>query len=419
MNDRDFLQSIIDTGNGNITLPFGNYSIDRPLVLTKNVNIDGGFCTIINQNINQRTTPQAIFTLTGNIKKIGTCQGNAGDSFINAQLTETLSTGDIICTQADYSTRNISVVSSISDKILLDRPLTIDTNNILYRMVPVRNITVKNFNIDFNGKYGHGVYAKYCYNVNVQNINAKNLGSKVVLLESSANCRVKDIDCDYAFDVKGDGGCGYVARLSVCNDCTVDNVTGSRVRHVVDLSGSNRNIVRNCTGYNNFSADFLTHSNGCKENTFEFNKSVSNQTAAYSITPALGDLNNRIIGGSVYNSRFIYQEQNSTTIIKDVYVKSQEKYTLTGAGITIFDGCYFDCYYTLISGLLTGTSIIFNNCRFKLNKTYCLASNNTGKIIFNNCYLECTTQGKMIRTTPQNLLEFNNCTFVNCNQTSL
>ena len=415
-NDYSFLQSLINSSIGSVTIPYGTYSIDRPLVLTKNVNIDGGFSTIINQNINPRTTTDAIFNLMGSIKKIGTCKGLKGSSFITAQLSDNLLPGDLICTQVDYPARNIAVVVSISDKIFLDRPLTVDTNDILYKISPVRDITVKNFNIDFNGKYGHGIYAKYCYNVNIQNINAKNLGSKVVLLESSANCRVRDINCDYAFDVKGDGGCGYVVRLSVCNDCSVEQVIGSRVRHVVDLSGSNRNIIRNCEGYNNYSADFLTHSNGCKENSFEYNKTLSNQTAGYSFTTKSGDNGNRIIGGSVYNSPFIYQDQDSSTIIKNVYINSQEKYTLTNQGIINFQNCDFDCNYTLISGLKSGSIINFNGCSFKMNNPYSLGSNNLGIINFYNCRFEATVDGKMIRTTPQSLVRFNNnCLFINCN----
>lgn len=418
MNDREFIQNLISLStNNNVVIPNGIYNIDKPILLNKSINVDFSNSTIINQNTSARNTADAIFLISGSIKQVGSCQGKYGSTSIVVNLKEQIVAGDIICTQADYTTRNISTVVSINGtNLILDRPLSIDCGSNLYKISPIRDISIGNINVDFNRKYGHGVYARFAHNLTIHNINAKNLGSKCILLESSDNCKIKDINCEYGFDVSGDGGCGYVTRLSVCNDCIVENVRGSRVRHVVDLSGSNRNIVRNCIGFNNFSADFLTHGNNSRYNSFEGNTTFSNQTAAYSFTTKSGDTNNRIISGTVNNSVILYQIQDGSTTVKDLYVSSQEKYSITCQGNTVFDNCIFDCWYTLITSIATTSVVMFNNCKFLMNNPYSLASNNLGTIIFNNCTFISSLSGKMIRNSN---VRFNSCQFVNCSESSL
>ncbi|MFC0235491.1 hypothetical protein [Fictibacillus phosphorivorans] len=390
------IQRAIDSGASIIYLPNRTINMASTVTGRSNLKIIGSPGTkIINQIPDALGTTKSLFWATGSSVLVGTTTAELtqGKNTVNVSTVSGLAVGDVICFNGDFLGRNISIIDAISGTTLtLDRPAanTIASGSNFHKITPVKDFTVENIHINFNGKYGFGVHVDYGQNCSIKNIKSENIGSRVAQFTRTFDSIISNVSCIKGFS-NSDGGHSYLVRLSVTNDCVVEKAIGSRLRHVVDLSGASRNTVRDCEGYYNASSDFLTHANGAKNNLFINNKSISNQTSAYSFSPYSnafgtgGDTGNMVKGGYVEGSPIIYWDQDGSNIIEGVTYKVVNAYGITYNGTFNFKQCHFILDYTLVNAQTTDTFLNFENCTFEGNVIRGLASlgTNINKVEFN------------------------------------
>lgn len=376
------LQAIIDSissTGGTLIIPSGKILLTGVVIKSDNISIigSGNSTNIINGINDLRGTDSSLFLFKKDdyLTEITTLSDNLSSTSKTITVTDAtgLSIDDIISfNDGTYASRNISIIRQISGStITLDRGVS---NNCLsgskvYKMNTIKNCRIGNFYIDFNGKYGYGVFVYGGQNILVDNIYSKNIGSKVVQFSSTFDSHIENVSCDYGFDVADAGGHSYLIRLAVSNDVSIKNCKGFSLRHVVDCTSSSRNFISDCEGYDCFSSDFLTHGNNCKYNIYTDCKSITNQTSAYSFDEANGDTQNSVIGGYVEGSSLLYRDQLGTTSITGLTVRSSNsQYTIPYGGVHTYKNCHFICDYPLISGILSdGIKIRFINCSFDVS----------------------------------------------------
>lgn len=377
----------------------GKYLIAAQTNIGKSrITVDVNNAEILNGIPDPRGTTVSLFAAAGSVSSVTTTSVSytPGDRTISVASAVGLSVGDVVAFQGDVSTRNLSVIVEIVGTVLtLDRPFSnpITGGNTVYKVMPIVNTSVINARISFNGLYGYGVWITYGKNCRVENIRAKDIGSKVVQFSGSVDCEISNVDCDKGFDVAGDGGHSYVVRVATSNDITISGVSGSSVRHVVDFSGASRNVATNCRGRYNYSADFLTHSNNCKDNRFIDCESLFNRTCAYAFDPANGDTGNSAQGGHVEGSSLLIFTQDGSNSFGRITIKTTgNPYIIPiNSGIVTLSEC------TLIIAVgsclppnLTDSSIVsFRSCRIVAN-IYRAIGNFTGapRVRFLDCDFE-------------------------------
>lgn len=390
------IQRAIDSGASTVFLPNETINISSTVTGRSNLAVVGGPNTkIINNIASPLGTTVSLFEAKGSSTVVGTISSELtkGKNTVNVSSVANIAVGDVICFNGDFLGRNIAIIDSIvGSTITLDRTATntITVGSEVHKVTTIKNFSVENLQIDFNGKYGFGVHVDYGQNCSIKNIKSENIGSRVVQFTRTFDSIISGVSCIKGFS-NSDGGHSYLVRLSVSNDCVVEKAIGSRLRHVVDLSGSSRNTVRDCEGYFNASSDFLTHANGAKDNQFLNNKSIGNRTSAYSFSPysneygSGGDTGNIVKGGYVEGAPIIYWNQDGSNIIEGVTYKVANAYGITFNGIFNFKNCHFILDYTLVNAQTSDTILNFENCTIEGNVIRGLASlgSNTSKVEFN------------------------------------
>lgn len=421
-------QAAVDSlGNvgGTVFAPAGEYAMKSGVLITKN-NIYIEFspaASIRNEIVGDRNTYTALFEFRGSMASYGLLANDfkVDTNVVVLDKVDGLSIGDTLGFYGDFSARNISKIVSINvstKAVTLDRKASNEvlTGRTVHKINPIKNSGVKSLNVDFNGKYGYGTRLDKAMDCFIKDVRSNNVGNMVVHVTGSIDSIVDNVSCYDGFDVADGGGHSYVVRVAVSNDIKVNNIFGSNLRHVVDITGGSRNTVSNCEGRNNPSADFLTHSNNSKDNVWINNNSYDNGTAAYAFDPSNGDTGNKVIGGYIENSIICYHTQDGTNTFESIRFKSGTKYPITGHNPNfVLNKCYFETDYPLIAVTTGISNITFNDCVFKTNglRAICSLPNTqvtSNVITFNNCVIEVFADTYVFEYGDGTLLKFRDCT---------
>lgn len=414
---------------GILQLLSGTYLVNSESTLSSYITIRGNGNTIIKNGISSALgTLDAIFKAddVGRVTNSGTitAEMTEGKLTITVSNIGNFAIDDVICIYSGKYT-NFSIVNTVTvgtSTLTLDRPAvyTGTSGSTIYKVNTYKNIVIENLHIDFNGtriapRYGYGFLGYFCQNCHIRNITANDIGSKVVEFYSSLDCKVSNITANYATNIT-DGGHGYLCRISLGNDCIVENCTGQDLRHLEDCSGSSRCIIRDCTATNCLYGAFLTHSNSAKKNLFINNKVLGG--VGYFIGANSGDTDNVIEGGYLENAVFIRYPQTKTTKITNVTYTSFAsggQYGLQDSGTFIISNCNFTLGYPLISWHMKSTSAnyTFINCTFNVNVIRGIANLTSDSyattIRFINCVIDSSDYAGRIIDGRDTTIIFDNC----------
>lgn len=434
----------IKTLGGGVLELRGTFVLTHPVFINfSHITVDGGGTSKIINRFGQavidagvprlyRSTSDAMFSIAGRLVAAGNITENILEHSNKLKIDDPLlySVGDKVSMLGDRLryTRNLSIITNIdvgTKTITLDRPITnevaastVDRVSPLTKVIPVGNVHITGFDVDFNGteaepRYGYFVLGSAMYASSVTNITGKNIASKVVEFSRCFDCDIDNVKVIRGVDNLDTGGHGYAVRLAMCNDVHVNRVKATYCRHTVDLSGSSRNTISNCSSYFATSASYLGHMNGCKNNIFTNNIAAWGTVAAYSFKTDSGDTGNIVDGGYVVNETVIYMEQDNSNVIKNlVIINGGGGYILESAGEASLDGCTIISNSPLLSGFLKG-KLRFNNCDFRLTGYRSLGNilNNNGKILeFNNCVFDIDSPNTVLETRVSDVdITLNKC----------
>jgi hypothetical protein len=406
----------------------GVFKLNTPVTgISSNLTITGkGVSKIVNGISSVRGTTDALFSGSGTLTDAGTITANLVEKSNSATVSTpaNFAVGDVVCFYGDYSGRNISVVISIAGSVLsLDRSVSygISSGATIYKMTPLRNTVIGDFDIDFNGttaspRYGFGVTLSGAKDCRIQNINSSFIGSKVAQLDTSVDCTISNVNSTFGTDLAGTGGHSYVIRLAVCNDCLVEKCVGNYVRHTVDLASASHNLVTNCQANSNYNVSFMTHGNDCRYNIFKDCISDRSTAGGFTFTSSSGDTNNIIDGCSSENEGFFYHDDDGSTTVSNMVFRNTNKYMLTNNGKMIFKDCTFYASYPMIAYQTTDTDFTFMNCKFVLSAVRALGAlydnTSTIRLTFINCDIDCSLYeaNTLFEGGSNTYLTFMNCT---------
>lgn len=319
-------------------------------------------------------------------------------------------------------------VLSISGNVLtLDRtcPYIRDIGSTVYAFNETNNVHIHDLNIDFNGtesniRWGYGVLGQGGQSNRIENINGQYIGSKMVQLSKDVDSVIKNLNGFIGTDNLDTGGHGYVLRLASGTDsCYVENVTGTKVRHVTDVSGAHRNRFFKCKGVLTDGVAHLTHGSSSYDNRW-LDCDADYCSAAYHSWD--GDTFTQFIGGDV-KGRLTNASVNydATVVVRGQIVTnpagiSSEKLNLsnlvvtfsagqttsmfrysgtTSASITVKDSIFNFKSDSINNALIwaSGTgavNLLLENCKINVEKIGAFATiNSLSKITLKNCELVC------------------------------
>ncbi|AIZ45749.1 hypothetical protein QR90_12715 [Deinococcus radiopugnans] len=247
----------------------------------------------------------------------------------------------------DFTTRYHAQVESVSgDTVQLDAPTPdpIPRGSTVVQWRHILNFKVDIPTMDFNGKYGFGVLVYNLFNGLVHIGEGRNCGNRVGELSQCYKTRLIIDNAPYGFDVEGDGGHSYVARVSVSKGCLV-TASGSSMRHIVDFSGGSGNIALDCRGTRSLSADVLTHGNGARNNNIiNLVSRGVRSSGAISFDPDNGDTGDQVIGGSIDGVPY-YRAQRGQNTLKGQLIRLTDRYGFPHPGLQIVENAHIVSLY--------------------------------------------------------------------------
>ena len=323
-------------------------------------------------------------------------------------------------------------VLSISGNVLtLDRtcPYIRDIGSTVYAFNETNNVHIHDLNIDFNGtesniRWGYGVLGQGGQSNRIENINGQYIGSKMVQLSKDVDSVIKNLNGFIGTDNLDTGGHGYVLRLASGTDsCYVENVTGTKVRHVTDVAGAHRNRFFNCKGILTDGVAHLTHGSGSYDNRWLDCDSEYSSAAYHSWD---GDTFTQFIGGDV-KGRLTNTSVNyaPSVVLRGQVVTNPAGYS--GAKLFLEDlTCTFTAGQSSSMFRYSGTGgaeIRIKNSKFRIEadaaNTCLIYANGTGavNITFEDCEFDVKKIGAFISMNAASKVTFKNCKLV-CDETT-
>ncbi|MGQ1358367.1 hypothetical protein ACT414_18385 (plasmid) [Acinetobacter baumannii] len=436
-----FRSAVLAAGvGGKVAFDDGDYLLTQPTNILSGQEIFGtGKTTLIN-GFDRTAFPRGTvaglmqwgFSLDGlgtqtTIYSIGTL-ATATTMFTNtlvlaADPPSSLKVGSII--NLHYFCARVLAISG--NTLTLDRtcPYIRDIGSTVYAFNEVNNVHIHDFDIDFNGtesniRWGYGILGQGGQSNRIENINGQYIGSKMVQLSKDVDSVIKNLNGFIGTDNLDTGGHGYVLRLASGTDsCYVENVTGTKVRHVTEVSGAHRNRFFKCKGVLTDGVAHLTHGSSSYDNRW-IDCDADYCSAAYHSWD--GDTFNQFIGGDVkgrltnasvnydpsvvlrgqivtnpagYSGSKLYLEDLTCTFTSG-QSSSMFRYSGTGSADILVKNSKFrievDASNTcLVYANGTGAvNITFENCEFTVKKISAFISMNAAsKVTFKNCKLIC------------------------------
>lgn len=400
----------------------------------KGFHIDAAGVRITN-NLDKTTYPDttvaSIFKFSGSRALIGTTSAVLNRGALTFTSSATIAVGDILAFTGGAGPYagavNIHKVKGVSGTtITMDRPAhtEIASGADIYKVTPVKASVKGPLYIDFNGtvaspRFGYGVFITLGVGCVVRDIDSDYCGSMPFIGSACMDCLVENVNGSNGTELTG-GGHSYVTRWATGNDNKSINCIGTNMRHVIDMSGSSRNTIVACKGHFNFSTDFLTHFNGCVDNTFIDCESWHNITSAYSFDANNGDKYNRVIGGRVVNTSLTRDGNDGTNTFTGVVYESYAPSTKAMLAPVVsstwnFYGCVFHAGVAMVqSGGSSGTiRINFDRCTFEAEAVARAiislpVTTATYVIVFNNCVIRSKHDGSIIEGSSTVTFIFNN-----------
>jgi hypothetical protein len=138
------------------------------------------------------------------------------------------------------------------------------------KVEPIRNVTIDGtLTIDKMGSVTQtdSVEVEYGINITIKGITGVNSGGKTVIVKKSRHFIVDQVHTSRPTNTGP--GQGYSVQAMSSNNGLIQNVTGTRTRHTVDVAeGSVAIGVNHCTGYKNITSTFSTHGQNNKHICF-------------------------------------------------------------------------------------------------------------------------------------------------------
>lgn len=428
-----FQSAVNDAGVGGTVLfdGKGEYLLSVPTYILDKQEINGNGALLIN-NFDRTAYPRG--TVQGlmqyghnaaggytNLVSLGA--STAITSFlsytVNIASTANVNIGDMI----SVGQLSALVVAKTATTLTLDRFATynIPSGTAVCKVNYLSNIYIHDFEIDFNGtvaspRWGYGVIGHAGLNCRTENIKSKYVGSKVVQYTRSISCSAKNIYNFVGTDNFGTGGHGYVVRFGGATDsCIAENVSGTDVRHTIDIAGGQRNKSYNCEAFLNTSSSFLTHGLESHYNELIDCNSYGAGDSAFHFP--FEDKNNSIKGGYVNGRMFIGNTNfDDTTTFDGITIENSQ--AISPIGRTVFKNCKFLFKPSQTSSMFRysgaeNAEVVFNNCEFIFESgaiaNALVSSDGTGKVKFvlNNPIIRVLGINSFSNFKAGDIIEFN------------